>query len=95
MRSGIEAHQYRQASSQGLRRTSPVHVAVVAIAVVGSGFSRDALRHVAKGIGHECLSYQEREGWRGFRCRLPRFCSAVGSGFSRDAFRYLAEGHRA
>ena len=24
--------------------------------LVGSGFSRDALRHVTKGIGHECLS---------------------------------------
>jgi hypothetical protein len=56
-------------------------------------------RHVAKSIGHECLSYEKRtktyESRRGLLGRSSRCRFVVGSGLSRDAFPSRGEEHRA
>jgi hypothetical protein len=85
--SAVESGRPEKGTSSGrdaLRST----VGAGSAAMLFSKAKQSTTRCREKGIGHECLSYKERDKAAQLRWPSPRYCSVVGAGFSRDAFRH-------
>jgi hypothetical protein len=84
--SAVESGRPEKGTSSGrdaLRST----VGAGSAAMLFSKAKQSTTRCREKGIGHECLSYKERDKAAQLRWSSSRYRAVVGSGFSRDALR--------